>query len=326
MKKFGSYFKEHFSSGFMTLLFVSIISVVLSFVFGFTGQVGVGEYRNASLGFSSFVIMATAYFVPVLEFSPFKKRRNLDCFYALPISRRAMGLVHYLTGLITVTVPYVLAYLTNFLLLLRFLGGFELQFIVPHFFLVLLFGVINYTVMVFAFNEANSTNDGVAFMFFWNFLPGLLCGAVESRLGVNLFSYYGIGFMPESQITASYSAGIEKEAYLRPELLWESAALPVWIAVWCVIAVLALLGFVFFFGRKRTEKAEEISDSFFGYRVLIPLMTAAIMLSMDLRGEIFAWLMFEILALVGYTVYRRGFHYKMSDLIVLLALAVFLVI
>ena len=40
--------------------------------------------------------------------------------------------------------------------------------------------------------------------------------------------------------------------------------------------------------------------------------------------EIFEWVMIEICTLIGYTIYRRGFHYKKSDIAVMLLLLIFL--
>ena len=69
------------------------------------------------------------------------------------------------------------------------------------------------------------------------------------------------------------------------------------------------------------EKTEEISDSFLGYRVLIPYFAlTGIIATLTFT----TWVIFEILALIGYTIYRRGFRYKLSDIIVLLSLFIFL--
>jgi hypothetical protein len=40
--------------------------------------------------------------------------------------------------------------------------------------------------------------------------------------------------------------------------------------------------------------------------------------------EIFEWVMIEICTLIGYTIYRCGFHYKKSDIAVMLLLLIFL--
>jgi hypothetical protein len=36
------------------------------------------------------------------------------------------------------------------------------------------------------------------------------------------------------------------------------------------------------------------------------------------------WVMIELLALLGYTIYRRGFHYKKSDIIILASMLIIL--
>jgi len=59
--------------------------------------------------------------------------------------------------------------------------------------------------------------------------------------------------------------------------------------------------------------------------VLIPIYAiSGMMLANGSYEEIFEWIMIEICTLIGYTIYRRGFHYKKSDIAVMLLLLIFL--
>ena len=72
------------------------------------------------------------------------------------------------------------------------------------------------------------------------------------------------------------------------------------------------------------EKTEEISDSYFGFRTLIPTFAITGMLAFAVWDNIIFWVIIELFAILGYTIYRRGFHYKKSDIAVLCLLAIFL--
>ena len=79
------------------------------------------------------------------------------------------------------------------------------------------------------------------------------------------------------------------------------------------------------------EKTEDISASWFGYRTLIPVSAVSLMLVVYTEGSTFSthiipWFIIELLAVIGYTIYRRGFHYKKSDIIILISLLIFLVL
>jgi hypothetical protein len=41
-------------------------------------------------------------------------------------------------------------------------------------------------------------------------------------------------------------------------------------------------------------------------------------------GRIIFWVIIELFAILGYTIYRRGFHYKKSDIAILCLLLIFL--
>ena len=93
--------------------------------------------------------------------------------------------------------------------------------------------------------------------------------------------------------------------------------------------VVSVLGFFFTFGKRRMEKTGEISNSFFGFRTLIPIYAVSTMLYWSIAENVsfaITWAVIEVLVLIAYAIYRRGFHYKKSDIIILCALAIFLIL
>ena len=338
MTNFKSYFRYHLKANLKPLLFILAVVVTMTFVIGINSQprwqyvdaldkaIVVDYFSTLFLPVTFLCILV--YVFPVMEFSFFKKRLHLDCAYSLPVSRKNMGIIHYLTGLIGLLGIFTASYLTNlFLMWSRGSGWFDYLPMIPHYFLSLLLGVIMYSFMVFIFNEANSAGDGIWFMLLYTFVFYLvlatLCDITNGRIDVDnpntLFPWGVIDNM-----TATYQRLVELDVIDTSLTFWKNHAFHLGLIFWLLIGIAAAVGFFLTFGKRRTEKTEEISDSWFGYRTLIPLY--AICLMIILEGSFIFWIILEVFTLIGYTIYRRGFHYKKSDLIILALLAIFLFI
>jgi len=176
-----AYLREHLRANLKLMIYLMALALVITFALASEAQIH--EYANSTEYFSSIGIPVTllvigCYVLPVVEFSPFKKRRNLDCFYALPLSRRALALVHYLSGLIMLTATYTVSYLTNTLLLLRAPEQYTFAPLVGHFFVSLALGIAIYSFFVFVYDQANSSADGICFIILWSFILTLALPAV----------------------------------------------------------------------------------------------------------------------------------------------------
>ena len=331
MTGFRPYFRAHLRSGVKTLIYLIIITLILTVIIGMNAQVEkplyypdaiAPTYYYSTLYIPVIFLCFLIYLVPLLEFSFFKKRINLNCAYSMPISRRAMGVVHYLSGAITITTVYTLSYLANFILLLtREPGHYVFLPMIPHYLLTLVFGLAIYSFMCFVFNEANTAGDGVCFMILWTFVLFFvnISAAYIFKFSANT-AFGSIPWEVISQLTSHYEKLCEMK--LVTASFWRSSVLVGWLVTWILIGIASAIGLIFTFGKRRTEKTEEISDSFFGYRVLIPIYAAT---GMYILRNIVFWVIFEVLALIGYTIYRRGFRYKLSDIIILLSLLIFLI-
>ena len=93
-----------------------------------------------------------------------------------------------------------------------------------------------------------------------------------------------------------------------------------------------LLSVVLFFircGKQKPESVGGVSDSFFGYKLFIPLYVAPVVLFSHIGhgtrsiGDV---AVFFSLAFVGYIIFRRGFKFKLSDYCTFGALVLFAII
>jgi len=318
-----AYFRYHFLQSGKFILFISIVAGIISFITAINGQPVyryneggeyVLKYYNPTLEFSVFVIWFLCFLVPVLQFSFFKKRRNLDYIYSMPISRTEVGAVHYAVGLLEVFIPFTVSYLINFLVFASW--GFadnKLLPFIPFYFWCLLYGWIFYSIFCFAFNEANTVADGCIFMGFWSFIFALLSESLEL---INSSDHL-IPFVVLGNITIFYSR-LARGYTVEDALVHSGSAerhINEYLTIFFIIvAATAVVYLLVTFGKRRTEKAEDISDSPFGYVSMIPLYALLILMYVF---EISILIIVTIATIIGYTIFRRGFKYKVADYVVM---------
>ena len=336
MTNFKQYFRSHLKANIKPIIYILVTVLVLTFLIAVNAQPTRSynheldqysdDYRSTLYIPVTFMCILV-YLLPVMEFSFFKKRINLDCAYSLPISRRTMGAIHYLMGLIILFGAFTASYLLNFVMLLsRGAEYFNFAPIAGHYFLCLLLGFSMYSVMVFVFNEANTKGDGIWFMILYTFVLFFTVSAfrevINSREIFN-DAYASILWGTIDKMTTSYQYLVEIN-YAQRATFWQNSEYVGWFIFWVVAGIASSVGFFLTFGKRRMEKTEEISNTYFGFRVLIPLYAITGMILFSVSDVIIFWFIIELFALLGYTIYRRGFHYKKSDIGILCMLLIFL--
>jgi hypothetical protein len=326
------YFKAYLRQNLKFITIVLALVIIVSFIWGLNDQPV--KYRDhgtyviyytSTLSIPMYVLILFSIVLPVKEFSFFKKRINLDCAYSLPISRKAMGVVHYLVGCIMLWGVYTASYLTNFILMLsRGAGYFNYTPMIEHYFLCLFLGMATYSVFVFVFNEANTRGDGIWFMLLYSLVVYVI---IQGLRVAHVLDYkyhieaeYSLSSYLLENITSHYEKLVEI-ARVRKTSFWDKQDC-LWYAYWMVLWAASAIGTYFTFGKRRMEKTEEVSDSFWGFRTLIPIYACFVIMMMgtvDLMSLVFI----EVFAVIGYVIYRRGFHFKKSDFIVLAAILVY---
>ena len=315
---------------------------------------------NVSLSiFSVFAVLAPAV-VTALEFSPFMSRRNLDTWFSFPISRTDLFMVHFGNGAIQLVVSMLLgASLASFRI-----GRYpvlDVSKAITYFACAIGVMLLIYMFFTFFFVSANNVFDGCVFMFGAYIVPACVFNIFQNfYFAVNTyrgqFSSYddlpfdgGGIFSIVSQLGSRYERLIEPvyentQTYISPSGAVREVRIPTvnipQAAVWAVICIAALAGAVYVFTRKKTEAVSGVSESWFGYRLMIPLCTASSLQSTALiTGAAMkdSGIMGMGLSLVGliptfigvfvaYVIFRRGVKFKISDLISIGAVLVFYVV
>ena len=312
----------------LRILIFSILSILLSRIVlreGITAE----KISNRASGLYIFAIILgiIASLIPFFELSGFKNRRNLDTLFFFPIKREKMGLAVYISGLLQMTIIYTVTYVAGFIFLVSKTNCFALIYMLPYFFLSLLLGAVIYSVFMFLFSEANTVTDGVLFCLLWIFLLYMVSNTAiwefadpelrhtEAFQAASELSGWGIIYAPINNLTVLFQELIEIHRSSR----WDNSAVKEYLYmffVWGVIGIAAAVGYVYRFAKKGAEKAGEISESWFGYRILIPIYGYCLIFLTTESLSVFSvlsWLIFALM-IIGYVVYRRSFRLKKSDI------------
>ncbi|MBR3750384.1 MAG: hypothetical protein IKK58_01290 [Clostridia bacterium] len=351
------YFKQHFRSSLKTIIIITALCLMLCMLFTATFQVqkhvgietGEVSYTyHPTLGMSVFVLCVMSILAPILQFSTFKRRRDLDMWGALPIKRRALGAVHFMIGLLMVIIPFTACFLQNIALL--YINGAASNLymppLIPFYFLGLLSGFTMYSVNTFIFNRANSIVDGIICMALWMVLiPTLmLCGsAVFESMDMLKMTLSTPTFSPIISITSATEVTMRGVGRIDLAKYFANISSPEGIGfiINTVLGVAAAVGNFLLFGKRRVETVQEVSSSFFCYRTLIPVYAISLIMGITggfgllaqqgdsssgvaiiefIIGFLFGYTFTSfvaVVAFVGYIIYRRGFHFKRSDGIIM---------
>lgn len=305
MSNFKRYFTYHIRSNTIRALVILALSVVYLY------REGRGGYSTDFTCLSTIIgFMATL--IPIFEFYTFKTKRNLDTYFSLPISRQNLALCHFLSGLFEMICVFTVS--TVFLFILKLLyNSFYLIYFIPYYFCTLLYSILLYSFFTFVFNIGNTVIDGVLMIILYIFGPFLIVGAADSvyrefTTGYMIHGVNGFIYEPLSDIANEFEHLSDKD----PSPLYSGISTESYIfAVVCIIiCIAAFFAFLYFFQKTKPENTEGISDSPFGYKTMIPVCGISIAI-INLNPVLNIFLM-----AIGYIIYRRGFKFQRSDLIV----------
>jgi len=305
------------------LMCLTAVNSSISYQYDFT--------KTASLESVATVLGILCFLIPILELSGFKNRRNLDTLYFFPIRRERMALAHYLSGLVQIFVIYTVSFVALWLTLVFKTDCFSLEYMPLYYILSLLAGLVIYSIACFIFGEANTDADGILFLALWTFAAYILMYTVriyvlrELLRETQLWPYESIAewgplYAPINNLTVIFQNLIETNRQRDPYSYTNSYAArylsqAYMFAVWGALGVAAAFGFFYRFKRKDAHLAGEISNSIFGYKILIPLYGYSLLL-MYSDLDIMTIIVFALM-LTGYFFYRRSFKIKKSDIIII---------
>ena len=275
---------------------------------------------DPSLGFFVAFSAILTTLLPMLELACFNSRKYLDSAFSFPIARISLISVNLINGFVQFLAAYTLSFIWYTIALLPCADKISYPALWSFFFISLLCSLFYYAANAFFFSVCNSTVDGFLTAAAWQFIIALvlvtLCEMFDGNFEEEII--LTILWMPLVQICDYFSSMSRGRSVVVPDLGTDNPyAMLIYLIVVPILTALFVAGILYFFNKKRTESAGEISNTPFSYKVLLPVCTG-MLIYWAFEGEA---AIISILALifstVGYIIYRRGVRLKVSDLVVI---------
>ena len=317
MTSFKNYFNYVFKKSRSRLLITLVISLLITVS---TVDVYIYDYEeyhsvDVYFGWIAFILGFLCVLTPILELEPFKNRRNIDALFSFPVSKFKMGLSHYLNGIVHIVSAFTVCSIYTFLYLIARKNDLNVAKFIPYYFFALLFGIFLYSFVSFAFYQGNTVSDGTIFVASYSIILVCVVSVIDTiefskeRVESGLYSAFG----PLTGLTNGYTYLIEgknPENYLNTQRY-------ISFAIWSLIGIASILGFLYTFAKKKTEDVGEISSTIFGYKVLIPVYAYSLLfISEDFNV---LHLLIVLAMYIGYIIFRRTIKLKRSDYICIAA-------
>ncbi len=353
MTNFKSYLGYRIKKSLLSTITFSLLALAIT---SFYASISADAFM-ANVGYMGIESLATivgiiASIIPMVELSVFKSKRNLDTLFFLPISRKSMALAHYLSGLFQVFTIYTVAFIGHWVSLLEYSEYFRLEYMPLYYVLLLLLGVVIYSVFMFLFGEANSMADGVICSLLWilalyaamyalaypirifamNYVYGGTSPSMEYfnfTRRLSNFAGWFLPYAPLNNLTVIFQSVMQGwNNFNGAELYFPTFGeaieryFPHWYMFfpWIAAGAASVWGYFRTFTRKGAEKAEDISSSPFCYKTLIPLYGASLTI-LTSESDLVMFFLTVAAMYIGYAIYRRTFRIKKADVVTIASVA-----
>ncbi len=317
-------------------LIVLGISIICSIIFISTTPF-IREYRNnngeltrhintTGIIYLSVILMIISIIVPIYEFA-FKMRKNgCDLHYSLPIKRNKLFIFKYLFGLSEVLLIFIVNFFIVSTCAVIKLSGVEFTFVSfnpGYIYLYLPFAVILGTLLyswtTFFYTRANRILDGIICVLISNSLFLIvmfgLYAYISNWHGYDYNLLVFLGGYHYSPIASMINIGIFFDR-LGSTNVYDLNNIYADIILWSV-SIITIPLFIILSYKQRAEVSEDISDSVFLYKTMLPIFIVFAFMMNELNS--FSWIAIVIGGYIGYVIYNRNFLLKKIDLITLIS-------
>lgn len=289
-------------------------------------------YRNVNLYLVEILIAAglMAVITPVYMFAYKMNKRSVDMYYSLPVTRTTIFAVHFLAGLVCLYAAYTLSYWIGFVVAAIKIRRLKLVYYLYIYLSTLIPVFAIYAVSTFLYTRANTVIDGIVFIIAGFLAGGALTFAAENisaELFDTYYSFNAVAFTPmgllnsTSRLISAISGG-GVDLWDFSESLYPARFLRDITELTGGILYTGLSGIATAYMLKterdcRAENCQQISESLFGYKTVIPLYLISCCVWFADSLAITAVMSFA--AIVATIVWRRTFKIGKNRAILLAA-------
>lgn len=288
------YFKYLYKNNIKPLVIVFILSILFFVLFDIVYIIPYLENTsNVTLNtvtFLSGLIVGCFYYVLILFLfsynlqSPYYKKNSLDMYASLPVTKKESVFTRLLFVYSTISVVFIITFLLRIIILIGFNFHIKYEYLFFGIFIILVYGLLFTLIFHLVFLFANNNIDG----FLMPYVSILTLIAILSVLGISLFiflinannqSYLHVALLNWMLSFSSINIMWVLSSLLSNSVNFDSHfgfELPSYQVLSIVITFAKIVGYFFFIkylvNKQKYEKAESPSDSYFGYRVQLPIL------------------------------------------------------
>lgn len=305
-------FLHYLKTKWLPMVVFLVITLAITF-FSVTASNPPVSYSDPIFDLFVAYALIMAFVLPALLFNFQMKKISIDRAYSTPVKKWVLYFVPLMLGLGLIICYFSINYGVMTLLCVIYKASYSFNYF-GGFYLEMLFAtIVMYITNCFAFTRANTLIDGIIFMIFYSTIAILLIECVGKIIYASnyyfgyeeLFSCTLYRTIQVSTVYRQLSHGRSASA-LETRHYWLS-----YISLGVQLVVFTTLFFVLN-TRYKAENSEVKSDSWFGYKTLIPVATyCGICLSFAkiTPTTIIFDLIIIVIGFVFYIIYSRGFHF-----------------
>lgn len=257
--------------------------------------------------------ISLSFIYAIIEFKFKTKKVEIDAMYSLPIKRRSLYLAKFLNGFTNILIPVIGCYLITVLYIACSYNLYNMWGFLLYLPILILFIFLAYSVFAFAFTRGNNVADGIVTIIF----------IVSLTLMIEAFRELTEILYDSDRYSDGYETIFAPFVYfsgLISDLICHKSSDFVlknnyWNIINIILSVACFVLFVVLIDNEKAEDAENRTDSWFSYKVFLPLYNFILISICE------SLLLTVIFAAATYFIYvykNKSFKIKTHELITLL--------
>lgn len=277
--------------------------------------------------------------VPIYMFNYKMKKRSVDMYYSLPLSKTKILAVHFILGFAMVLAAYSAAYWLGFLIVVAKIRKLQYIFYFWLYLASIIPAFIIYALAAFSFTRASTLVDGIIFVITTHCVLFVMLSGVQTIIETVNYRYYNYVNPGAFIVAAPLSRVHEVLGYMITNkgslggysgwslsMSWGTSDIKIYDIVNEVVSLSVLtLGAAgataaMFLTEKncKAENCGQVSESIFGYKVMMPVYTVALFIvasfsTIELNAVI--WGILAFCTLIATIIWRRTIKIGKTGLI-----------
>lgn len=236
---------------------------------------------------------------PIVEFSFKMKKITIDQAYSLPIKREKLYLTRYIIGFLEIIVPFTLSYFISLLVIFPWANAYcNFAGFFAYYGMLLVAGFVVYSILVFFFTKANNVIDGIICTLMATYILWPVVLMLEKMIHPNDYAHYSGSFVLFNYY--NYASNFSRAILFNRVIIIDYEPL----ILFSILGVAAFIGQYFMSLRFKSEDAGQRSESWFCYKVMLPVLLISTMFSVQ---NIIVAIIILSSTYLAYVLYKRSF-------------------